>query len=187
MHAPNRPFAIWPVSLARIESVVSAHLGLGRVRGNVQGPCFSRQVSMYLAKRVGGWSWSQIGRFYNGRHHTTVLHAIEKIEALRRADDAVDALLDVLTASLSPESKPAAPTRQAPRPLSPASRSLLIEAVASRVLDRLAERQRDSVSKMVHTGHSRFTSCLLLRPEPRSLRDASKVAAHAGWNRARFF
>ena len=115
MHAPNRRFAIWPVSLARIESVVSAHLGPGRVRGNVQGPCFSRQVSMYLAKRVGRWSLSQIGRFYNGRHHTTVLHAIEKIETLRRSDDAVDALLDVLTASLSPESKPEAPTAAAPR------------------------------------------------------------------------
>ena len=106
---------------------------------------------MYLAKRVGRWSLSQIGRFYNGRHHTTVLHAIEKIEALRRADDAVDALLDVLTASLSPESKPEAPTQQPRTSLSPASRSLLIEAVASRVLDRLAERQRDSVPKMVHT------------------------------------
>jgi hypothetical protein len=67
MHAPNRPFAIWPVSLARIETVVSAHLGPGRVPGNAQGPCFSRQISMYLAKRVGRWSLSQIGRFYNGR------------------------------------------------------------------------------------------------------------------------
>jgi hypothetical protein len=111
----------------------------------------TRQVSIYLAKRVGRWSLSQIGRFYNGRHHTTVLHAIEKIETLRRADDAVDALLDALTASLSPESKPEAPTQQPRRSLSPASRSLLIEAVASHVLDRLAELQLDSVPKMVHT------------------------------------
>jgi chromosomal replication initiator protein len=59
---------------------------------------------MYLAKRVGRWSLSQIGRFYNGRHHTTVLHAIQKIESLRRTDEAVDALVDVLTAALSPES-----------------------------------------------------------------------------------
>jgi chromosomal replication initiator protein len=57
---------------------------------------------MYLAKRVGRWSLSQIGRFYNGRHHTTVLHAIEKIERLRRTDEKVDALVDVLTAALSP-------------------------------------------------------------------------------------
>jgi hypothetical protein len=47
--------------------------------------------SIYLAKRVGRWSLSQIGRFYNGRHHTTVLHAVEKIENLRRTDEAVDA------------------------------------------------------------------------------------------------
>src|SRR5215813_9567598 len=104
MHAPNRPFAIWPVSLARIESVVSAHLGPGRVPGNAQGPCFSRQVSMYLVKRVGRWSLAQIGRFYNGRHHTTVLHAIEKIERLRKEDGAVDALVDILTPALSSES-----------------------------------------------------------------------------------
>src|SRR5215469_1309023 len=97
MHAPNRPFAIWRVSLARIESVVSAHLGPGRVPGNAQGPCFSRQVSMYLAKRVGRWSLPQNGRFYNGRHLTTVPHTIEKIERLRRTDETVDALVDVLT------------------------------------------------------------------------------------------
>jgi hypothetical protein len=34
---------------------------------------------------------------------TTVLHAIEKIESLRRTDEAVDALVDVLTAALSAE------------------------------------------------------------------------------------
>ena len=37
MRAPNRPLAIWPVSLARIESMVSAHLGPGRVRGKCTG------------------------------------------------------------------------------------------------------------------------------------------------------
>ena len=144
MHAPNRPFAIWPMSLARIERVVSAHLGPGRVPGNAQGPCFSRQVSMYLAKRVGRWSLSQIGRFYNGRHHTTVLHAIEKIEQLRKEYEAVDALVDVLTAALSPES-----TWETPMPSAPPSRSLLIEAIASRVIDRLAELRLDIVPRFI--------------------------------------
>ena len=138
MHAPNRTFAIWPVSLARIESVVSAHLGPGRVPGNAQGPCFSRQVSMYLAKRVGRWSLSQIGRFYNGRHHTTVLHAIEKIERLRRTDESIDALLDVLTAALSPDLQTGASTF----PQS-SLRSVLIEAVAARVIDQLAGMRPD--------------------------------------------
>jgi chromosomal replication initiator protein len=78
MHTVFSQAVIWRVSLARIEQVVAAHLGPGRVPGDAAGPCFSRQVSMYLAKHVGHWSLSQIGKFYNGRHHTTVLHAIEK-------------------------------------------------------------------------------------------------------------
>ena len=99
--ATVNPTAIWRVSLARIEQLVSAHLGPGRVPGNAAGPCFSRHVSMYLAKHVGRWSLSQIGRFYNGRHHTTVLHAIGKVENLRRHDESVDALLELLTDELA--------------------------------------------------------------------------------------
>src|SRR5258708_8961785 len=87
---------IWPVTLPQIEATVSAYLGPGRVPGNKQGECFSRQISMYLAKHVGGWSTPQIGRFYNGRHHTTVLYAIEKVERLRKQEPSVDALLEVL-------------------------------------------------------------------------------------------
>src|SRR6516162_8053507 len=101
MHAVSNQAMIWRVSLTRIEQVVSAHLGPGRVPGNVQGPCFSRQVSMYLAKHVGRWSLSEIGKFYNGRHHTTALHAITKIERFRRSDESVDALIEVLTDELA--------------------------------------------------------------------------------------
>ncbi len=71
---------IWRPSLEQIDSTGSSQLGPRRVRGNEQGPCFSRQVSMYLAKHVAGWSMGKIGRFYNGRRHTTVLHAIQKIQ-----------------------------------------------------------------------------------------------------------
>jgi len=77
---------LWRLSLEQIEATVADHLGNGRVPGNQAAACLSRQVSMYLAKNVGGWSTTRIGRFYNGRHHTTVLHAIEKIERLRGGD-----------------------------------------------------------------------------------------------------
>ena len=93
---------IWPITLPEIETTVSAYLGPGRVQGNKHGECFSRQISMYLAKHVGGWSTPQIGRFYNGRHHTTVLYAIEKIERLRNQDPSVDALLEVILGDLWP-------------------------------------------------------------------------------------
>ena len=83
---------IWRLSLEQIEATVADHLGRGRVPGNQPGPCFSRQVAMYLAKNVAGWSTTRIGRFYNGRHHTTVLHAIAKIERLRQKDETIDAV-----------------------------------------------------------------------------------------------
>src|SRR5215831_16529860 len=111
MHAVSSRAMIWRVSLARIEQVVSAHLGPGRVPGNVQGPCFSRQVSMYLARHVGRWSFSQIGRFYNGRHHTTVLHAIKKIENFKKSDEGVEALIEVLTDELAAAAQHESPAR----------------------------------------------------------------------------
>ena len=102
MGLSEKRVAIWRVSLEQIEATVADHLGGGRVPGNQPGPCFSRQVSMYLAKNVAGWSTTRIGRFYNGRHHTTVLHASAKVERLRQADETLDALIEVLTAALSP-------------------------------------------------------------------------------------
>ena len=140
---------IWRVSLTRIEQIVAAHLGPGRLPGNAQGPCFSRHVSMYLAKHVGRWSLSQIGKFYNGRHHTTVLHAITKIENFRKVDESVDALIEVLTDELA-----AGPHESLPR-LPELTRSALVEAVTTRVMDRLAEVRpaqpgMDNVPIMVH-------------------------------------
>src|ERR1035437_2466671 len=83
-------------ALAEIDRVVSERLGCARVAGNAQPAAFNRQVAMYLAKRVGGWSLTKIGKFYNGRHHTTVCHAIRRIEALRAVNPDVDGLLAVL-------------------------------------------------------------------------------------------
>ena len=59
------------IPLAIIDHVVSARLGQTRVQGNAQPTVFNRQIAMYLAKHVGGWSTTRIGRFYNGRDHST--------------------------------------------------------------------------------------------------------------------
>jgi hypothetical protein len=71
-------------------------------------------VSMYLAKHVAGWTLVAIGRFYNRRHHTTVLHAASKIEQLRSHDESLDALLDVLTEAIGLQPV-AAPSGSEPR------------------------------------------------------------------------
>ena len=87
---------------------------------------------MYLAKNVVGWSTTRIGRFYNGRHHTTVLHAIQKIERLRQTDECVDALIEVLTVTLSPRMEGRFTAR-----FEPGWTAALVEAVADRVLKEI--------------------------------------------------
>jgi hypothetical protein len=138
MRAVEQRTGIWRLSLEQIEATVADHLGHGRVPGNQSGPCFSRQISMYLAKNVAGWSTTRIGRFYNGRHHTTVLHAIGKIERLRRTDESIDALIEVLTVALSPSIEGRLSQR-----FEPGWSTALIEAVTSRVLARIAGRLPD--------------------------------------------
>ncbi|MBC7985306.1 MAG: chromosomal replication initiator protein DnaA [Sphingomonadaceae bacterium] len=49
-----------------------------------------RQVAMYLAKRLTPRSLPEIGRRFGGRDHTTVIHAIRRIEQLRREDSDID-------------------------------------------------------------------------------------------------
>jgi len=87
---------------------------------------------MYMAKNVGGWSTTRIGRFYNGRHHTTVLHAIEKIERLRQTDESLDALIEVISAELTPDMEDCFRKR-----FQPEWTTRLIDAVADRVLKKI--------------------------------------------------
>jgi chromosomal replication initiation ATPase DnaA len=79
------------ISLDLIDAVVSARLGITRVRSNTQPAVSNRQVAMYLAKYVGGWSTTAIGRFYNGRDHSTVCYSIKRVESKRRSPGYVSA------------------------------------------------------------------------------------------------
>ncbi|HYA48099.1 MAG TPA: chromosomal replication initiator protein DnaA [Burkholderiales bacterium] len=47
---------------------------------------FPRQIAMYLAKELTNSSLPEIGKKFGGKHHTTVIHSIRKVEKLR-ADD----------------------------------------------------------------------------------------------------
>jgi chromosomal replication initiator protein len=57
-----------------------------KVRSNTKAIAFPRQVAMYLVKQLTSASLPEIGRQFGGKHHTTVLHSINKIDALRRTD-----------------------------------------------------------------------------------------------------
>ena len=76
------PHAERRIPLAEIDAVASARLGPTRGLGNSQPACSNRQVAMYLAARIGRWSTTVIGHFYNGRDHSTVCYGIQGIESL---------------------------------------------------------------------------------------------------------
>ena len=56
-----------------------------------------RQVAMYLAKRLTPRSLPEIGRRFGGRDHTTVMHAVKRIDELRLIDRELDADVAQLT------------------------------------------------------------------------------------------
>ena len=45
-----------------------------------------RQIAMYLCKQITSFSYPEIGKAFGGKDHTTVMHAVKKIEALSIAD-----------------------------------------------------------------------------------------------------
>ena len=59
-----------------------------------------RQIAMYLAKRLTTRSLPEIGRKFGGRDHSTVIHAVKRIEELRDTDREVDTAVRVLLSEL---------------------------------------------------------------------------------------
>jgi chromosomal replication initiator protein len=59
-----------------------------------------RQVAMYLAKTLTLRSLPEIGRRFGGRDHTTVLHAVRKIENLVSTDTALAEEIELLKRQL---------------------------------------------------------------------------------------
>lgn len=59
-----------------------------------------RQIAMYLAKRLTTRSLPEIGRKFGGRDHSTVIHAVRRIEQLRDTDTDVDSAVRVLLREL---------------------------------------------------------------------------------------
>jgi chromosomal replication initiator protein len=61
---------------------------------------FPRQVAMYLCKQLTPSSLQEIGRRFGGKHHSTVIHALQKIEKMRSADAEFNKLVIRLSESL---------------------------------------------------------------------------------------
>jgi chromosomal replication initiator protein len=88
------------VKIEEIQKLVASHYNVTRAdilssrrTANVVRP---RQIAMYLAKVLTPRSLPEIGRRFGGRDHTTVLHAVRKIEALAKADGKLNEEVDLL-------------------------------------------------------------------------------------------
>jgi chromosomal replication initiator protein len=86
--------------VARQYNVSRSDLLSSRRTANVVRP---RQVAMYLAKTLTLRSLPEIGRRFGGRDHTTVLHAVRKIEALVNKDTALSEEVESLKRQLQQE------------------------------------------------------------------------------------
>jgi chromosomal replication initiator protein len=69
-------------------------------KSNAKAVVFPRQVAMYLVKELTAASLPEIGRAFGGKHHTTVMHSIEKIARQKQTDPDLNRILHSLTDSL---------------------------------------------------------------------------------------
>ena len=148
MLAPEGVQGTWcrRIPLAIIDQVVSARLGQTRVEGNAQPAVFNRQIAMHLAKHVGGWSTTRIGRFYNGRDHSTVCYALKRVAALRESDPEVDGLVSSLAAEIK-DAEPEKNGRADTENQTPVAKDLrfnedFLDALADRLAMRIFDRAK---------------------------------------------
>ena len=92
------------VTIESIQKMVAEQFGLRLVeikaKNNSRAIVYPRQIAMYLAKHMTEASLPEIGRQFGGKHHTTVLHSVEKIEEVRKNDKDLNRLLNKLTEQL---------------------------------------------------------------------------------------
>lgn len=93
------------VSIENIQRLVSREFNLSlnqlKSKNNSRAVSYPRQIAMYLTKHLTPTSLPQIGREFGGKHHTTVLHSVNKIEELRKTDRELNRLINKLSDALN--------------------------------------------------------------------------------------
>ncbi|SNS84133.1 chromosomal replication initiator protein DnaA [Sphingopyxis indica] len=93
------------ITIDEIQRAVCAHYKLDKAemasKRRVRAIARPRQVAMYLAKELTPRSYPEIGRRFGGRDHSTVIHAVRTVEALRVSDSELDAEIAAIRRSLN--------------------------------------------------------------------------------------
>lgn len=88
------------ISIEVIQKFVADHYQLKlselKSRNNSKSVAMPRQVAMYLCKQLTSASLPEIGKSFGGKHHSTVIHSIRKVEDLRKKDQNFNNLVTTL-------------------------------------------------------------------------------------------
>jgi len=86
------------VTIEIIQKYVADYYNLKLVelksRNNSKSVAMPRQIAMYLCKSLTHASLPEIGRSFGGKHHSTVIHSIRKVEDLRKRDPDFNSLIN---------------------------------------------------------------------------------------------
>ena len=93
------------ITIEAIQRAVAEQFGMRvaelKQKSNSRQVVVPRQIAMYLAKQLTEASLPEIGRQFGGKHHTTVMHSIAKIDEHRRSDKDMNRTLNKLIETLS--------------------------------------------------------------------------------------
>ena len=92
------------VTIETIQRFVAEHYQLKiadlKSRNNSKSVAMPRQIAMYMCKNLTHASLPEIGRSFGGKHHSTVIHSIRKVEDMRKKDTTFNSLITTLTESI---------------------------------------------------------------------------------------
>jgi chromosomal replication initiator protein len=87
-----------PVSMEMIQKFVADRYNVKltdlRAKNNSKAVAVPRQIAMYLTKTLTQASLPEIGKAFGGKHHSTVIHSLRKIDGLRKKDADFDRLIN---------------------------------------------------------------------------------------------
>jgi chromosomal replication initiator protein len=93
------------ITMEHIQRKVAEFFGIKlsdmRAKNRTKSVAFPRQVAMYLSRQLTHASLSDIGRAFGGKDHTTVIHAVSKLQALLQEDPKLKQTIDTLTQGIT--------------------------------------------------------------------------------------
>lgn len=97
-----------PITIDTIQDVVAKHFNLEskelKSKRRTDAIAWPRQIAMYLARTLTELSTTEIGEFFGGKDHTTVLHACEKVKLKLAESPFISSLVNKITQEIKNES-----------------------------------------------------------------------------------